>query len=386
MRVVLAPDSFRGSLDAPAACDALAAGVASARPDAVVTAVPMADGGEGTLDRLLSAWGGREVVRTVPGPLGHPVAARYGLARGGTTAVVELAAASGLTALGQEPPDPLRASTRGTGELVLDAVSRGAREVVVCLGGSASTDGGGGLLAALGFRLLDDRGRVLPDGGEALRRVAAVDASSVPDAVRRTTFRVACDVTNPLVGPQGAAAVFASQKGATPEDVAVLEAAMCRWAEVLAGATAASGAPGRGDVAAAPGAGAAGGTAAGLVALLGAVTVPGAALVAGAVGLAGALAGADLVLTGEGRLDEQTADGKVVSAVSRLAREAGVPVVAVAGGVGRPLPSLHAAGLTAAFSLADGPRTLGDMVAAAPELLAAVAEQVVRLYGRGAAA
>ncbi|MGF1663365.1 MAG: glycerate kinase [Kineosporiaceae bacterium] len=386
MRVVLAPDSFRGSLHAPEVCDALAAGVRAARPDSLTTAVPMADGGEGTLDRLLSAWGGREVVRVVPGPLGRPVAARYGLLRGGAAAVVELAAASGLAALEGAAPDPLQASTRGTGELVLDAVSRGAREVVVCVGGSASTDGGSGLLAALGFRVLDDHGRVLPDGGAALRHAASVDADEVPETVRAARFRVACDVTNPLLGPRGAAAVFAPQKGAGPEDVALLEAGLSRWAEVLGRTAEAAGGPGPQEIAGAPGSGAAGGTAAGLVALLDAAAVPGAELVADAVGLAGALAGADLVLTGEGRLDEQTADGKVVSVVCRLARAAGVPAVAVAGGVGGSLAGLHAAGLTAAFSLADGPRSLDDLLAAARDLLAAAAEQVVRLHGWRAAA
>ncbi|MFF4236733.1 glycerate kinase [Actinomadura geliboluensis] len=375
MRIVVAPDSFKGSLSAAEVCAAVAAGARRAVPDAEVAAVPMADGGEGTLDCFLAARGGDAVEIAATDPLGRPVKARYALSGDGRSAVVELAAASGLPLVEDVPPDPLNAATHGTGELIADAVRRGAREVLVCIGGSASTDGGAGLLRALGVRFLDAAGAELPPGGAALARLAAIDDSALPDAVRATRFRVACDVTNPLVGPAGAAAVFGPQKGASPAQVAELDAALTVFADVLA----ARGGPRVHDL---PGAGAAGGTCGGLVGVLGAEPAAGAELVAAAVGLPAALAGADLVVTGEGRVDGQSAGGKVVSAVAALARDRGVPCLALAGGVAGPLDELHALGLTAAFSLADGPRTLAELKADAAPLLAAAAEQAVRLFAR----
>ncbi|MGI5422557.1 glycerate kinase [Actinomadura luteofluorescens] len=375
MRVVVAPDSFKGSLSAAQVCAAVAEGVRRAAPGADVAAVPMADGGEGTLDCFLSARGGDAVEVAATDPVGRPVKARYALSGDGRSAVVELAAASGLPLVEDLPPDPMNAATTGTGELIADAVRRGARDVLVCIGGSASTDGGAGLLRALGVRFLDAAGVELPPGGAALARLASIDDSGVPEEVRATRFRVACDVTNPLVGPDGAAAVFGPQKGASPGQVAELDAALA----VFADAVAARGGPRVHDL---PGAGAAGGTCGGLVGLLGAEPSGGALLVAEAVGLPAALDGADLVVTGEGRVDGQSAGGKVVSAVAALARDRGVPCVALAGGVAGPLEELHALGLTAAFSLADGPRTLAELKAGAAPLLTAVAEQAVRLFRR----
>ncbi|GAA4384867.1 glycerate kinase [Actinomadura verrucosospora] len=373
MKVVIAPDSFKGSLSAAQVCAAVEAGVLRAAPDARVAAVPMADGGEGTLDCFLSARGGDAVEVAATDPVGRPVKARYALSGDGRSAVVELAAASGLPLVEDVPPDPMNAGTAGTGELIADAVRRGARDVLVCIGGSASTDGGAGLLRALGVRFLDAAGGELPPGGAALAQLASIDDSGVPDEVRATRFRVACDVTNPLVGPDGAAAVFGPQKGASPGQVADLDAALAVFADVVA----ARGGPRVHDL---PGAGAAGGTCGGLVGLLGAEPSGGALLVAEAVGLPAALDGADLVVTGEGRVDGQSAGGKVVSAVASLARDRGVPCVALAGGVTGPLEELHALGLTAAFSLADGPRTLEELKAGAAPLLTAVAEQAVRLF------
>ncbi|WP_131763535.1 glycerate kinase, partial [Actinomadura fibrosa] len=253
MRVVVAPDSFKGSLSAADVCAAAEAGVRRAVPAAEVVAVPMADGGEGTLDCFLAARGGEEVEVAAADPLGRPVKARYALSGDGRSAVVELAAASGLPLVEDVPADPLGASTAGTGELIADAVRRGARDVLVCIGGSASTDGGAGLLGALGVRFLDAAGNDLPPGGAALARLARIDDSGLPAEVRATRFRVACDVTNPLVGPSGAAAVFGPQKGASPDQVRELDAALTVFADVLAA---------RGGVRVhdLPGAGAAGGT------------------------------------------------------------------------------------------------------------------------------
>ncbi|TYB41500.1 glycerate kinase [Actinomadura chibensis] len=373
-RVVVAPDSFKGSVSAPEVCAAVEAGVLRAVPGADVAAVPMADGGEGTLDCFLRARAGSVAVEVrATDPAGRPVDARYALSGDDGSAVVELAAASGLPLVEDLPPDPLSSGSAGTGELIADAVRRGARDVLVCVGGSASTDGGAGLLRALGFRFLDASGAELPPGGAALARLARIDGSGVPAAVRAARFRVACDVTNPLVGPDGAAAVFGPQKGASPAQVRELDAALAVFADVVAAHTGVR-------VHDLPGAGAAGGACGGLAGLLGAVPADGAALVADAVGLPAALAGADLVITGEGRVDAQSAAGKVVSAVAALAKERGIPCVALAGGVAGPLDGLHALGLTAAFSLADGPRALAELKAEAAPLLAAVAEQAVRLF------
>ncbi|MER6910408.1 glycerate kinase [Streptomyces sp. NPDC000594] len=373
MRVVLAPDSFKGSLTADAVCAALEAGVLRAVPDAQVVRVPMADGGEGTLDCVGAATGGREISLDVSGPLGAPVTARYLLDTKSSSAVVELAAASGLPLVPADRLDPLRADTTGTGQLIADAIRRGARSVLVCVGGSASTDGGTGLLRALGVRFLDSSGNDLPPGGGALVRLARVEFDAVPAEVRRTQFRIACDVANPLIGPEGAAAVFGPQKGADPAAIRVLERGLTRLADVLADRLGIA-------VHHVPGAGAAGGTCGGMLAVLGAEALPGCELVARAVGLPAALDGADLVLTGEGRLDRQSAGGKVVSLVARLAAERGIPAVAVAGQIVPPLTALHDLGLTAAFSIADGPRTLDAMTGSAAGLLADTAEQVLRLH------
>jgi glycerate 2-kinase len=374
VRVVVAPDSFKGSLPATAVCAAVEAGVRRALPSAGVTRVPMADGGEGTLDCVAAATGGREIALTVPGPLGAPVAARYLLTADGRSAVVELASASGLPLVAGAAGgnDPLRADTAGTGELIADAVRRGARDVLVCVGGSASTDGGTGLLRALGVRFEDAAGEELLPGGGPLSALARIGTDGLNDAVRSTRFRIACDVTNPLVGPLGAAAVFGPQKGASPGQLVRLDAALTRYADVLAARFGVR-------VHELPGAGAAGGTCGGMVAVLGAEPVRGAELVADTVGLTAALEGADLVITGEGRLDAQSAHGKVVSAVARRAAAAGVPVVALAGQIVPPLDELRALGLTAAFAIADGPRTLPEMTDAAAALLAGAAEEVVRL-------
>jgi glycerate kinase len=372
LHVVLAPDSFKGTLAAPDACDAIAAGVRAADPAAVLRQVPMADGGEGTMQSLLACWGGARCFAEVNGPLDQPVLAAYGLSAAGTTAVIEIAAASGL-ALAGASPQAGRASSRGTGELALDALDRGVTELVVCLGGSATTDGGAGLLSALGVRFLDDHGCELGPGGRELLRLASIDDSALHPRARSVTWRLACDVTLPMVGEHGAAHVFGPQKGARPAEVEELDAALRRLASVLHRTYGT-------DVAALPGAGAAGGAAGGLVAALGATIEQGAELVADSSGLSTALQDADLVLTGEGRLDSQSAHGKVVSVVARRAAAAGVPAVALCGGVEPPLHGLHDLGLSAAFSIADGPRGLDTMAEQAPFLLAALAEQVIRLH------
>jgi glycerate kinase len=322
MRVVVAPDKFKGSLDAAAAAEALAAGVRDAIPDAVCDLVPMADGGDGTVDAFLASGA---TARTVPvtGPLGAPVDATY--ARDGAVAVVEMAAASGLVLVPRHA-GARRATTRGTGELLRDALDRGATRIVLGIGGSATTDGGAGALAALGARFLDAAGAVLEPVPDALARVARVDLAGLDPRLGAVDLAIACDVDNPLLGAHGAAAVYGPQKGASPDDIVYLDGVLALLAEAMTAAT------GR-DLRALPGAGAAGGLGWALASACGARLERGVALVAEVRGLARALHGADWCFTGEGRIDEQTLRGKVVDGVAALAHDAQVRAIAFAGSV-----------------------------------------------------
>jgi glycerate 2-kinase len=317
--MVVALDKFRGSLTAVEACAALAEGLRTARPDLDVVQLPVADGGEGTVAAVVAA-GWSAVTRRVSGPTGQPVDATFAVSGG--RAVVELAEASGLALCGTSP-QPLTATTFGTGELIRAALDEGCRMIVLGVGGSATTDGGAGLLQALGARLLDDQDRELPPGGAALRQLARVDLSGLDRRLVESTVTLASDVDNPLLGPAGAAAVFGPQKGADDADIAVLEAGLTRWAERIAVATGS-------DRSAQPGSGAAGGTGFAALAVLGAGMRPGIDVVLDEIDADRRLAGAGLVVVGEGRLDEQSLRGKAPVGVARRTPR-GVPVVAVSG-------------------------------------------------------
>ncbi|MDU0314050.1 glycerate kinase [Phycicoccus sp. M110.8] len=340
-RVLLAPDKFKGTLTAAEVAAHLEAGLRSVVPDLEVAVVPVADGGDGTLAAAEAAGFERVQVRAT-GPTGMPCWAAYG--RRGDEAVVELAEVSGLARLGEGELAPLTATSRGTGDLVAAALDAGCRRVVVGIGGSASTDGGAGLLQGLGARISGRRGRALHAGGGPLVDVVSLDLTELHPGLASAELVVACDVDNPLTGPSGAAAVYGPQKGATPDDVQALDVALSAWADVVARAT------GR-DLRNLPGAGAAGGVGFALLAVLGARAQPGAELVAQLTGLADAVCSADLVVTGEGSLDEQTLHGKAPAAVAALARDKGVPVVAVAGRVALDQPALRAAGVGTAYAL-----------------------------------
>jgi glycerate kinase len=328
MHVVVAPDKFEGTLSAKEAAAALAAGWRRADSGADVKEIPVADGGKGTLEALLDAMGGRRERVRVTGPLGDPVEADYGLvdAPGGLTAVVEMARASGLALVSGARRDPMRATTRGTGELIAAACRHGPSRAIVCIGGSATNDGGGGMAQALGIRLLDEEDGDLPPGGAALRRLARIDASGLDRAVRGVEVVVASDVDNPLTGPRGASAVYGPQKGATPAQVQRLDQALGHLAAVIHRDLGL-------DVRDVPGAGAAGGLGAGLIAFLGGRIRPGFEVVAGALDLERRLQDADVVITGEGKYDTQSERGKAPAGVLRLAREAGCRTVLVAGQV-----------------------------------------------------
>ncbi|HYU63139.1 MAG TPA: glycerate kinase [Verrucomicrobiae bacterium] len=341
-KVLVAPNAFKGTLTASQAARAIARGVHEAFPDAEVVEVPVADGGDGTVEALVSANHGEYLTAVVEGPLGDSVTATYG--RFASSAVVELAAASGLTLIPAERRDPRRTSTYGFGQLLAAARQPGVSEMLVGIGGSATNDGGAGMAQALGYLLLDAEGRNLPRGGAALARLQRVDRGTFQPWPLR--LRVACDVTNPLTGPRGASAVYGPQKGADPEAVKELDAALARLAEVIERDL------GK-QVAALPGAGAAGGAGAGLVAFLDAQLVRGAPLIVAASGFDSKLLGADLVITGEGQADEQTAFGKAPGEVAQRARAAGVPVLLVAGSKGPGWEALNSIGVTSVVAMTD---------------------------------
>lgn len=337
--VLVAPDKFKGTLSAAAVADHVAAGLTAARPATTVVCAPVADGGDGTLDAALVA-GYRRVPVTVSGPTGQPVEAAVAVHEG--VAVIELAAASGLVLLPDGVPEPMGASSRGTGELMRAALDAGCRELVLGAGGSACTDGGAGMLQALGASLRDAHGEEIGPGGAALARLAVVDLRGLHPRLAGVRVVLASDVDNPLLGPRGAAAVYGPQKGAGPAQVAELEAALARWAELVdaAGATRS-------------GAGAAGGVGYAAMSVLAATRRPGIEVVLDLVGFAAKLERATLVITGEGSMDEQTLHGKAPAGVAAAARAAGVPVVAVCGRCELAEPALRGAGIDAVYALTD---------------------------------
>src|SRR5438105_6405369 len=327
MRIVIAPNAFKGSLSALEAAEAIAEGVQVAAPDIELVLLPIADGGDGTVEALVAATHGDHRSLRVRGPLGDPVDAAYGLIDQGSTTVIEMAKAAGLALVPTQQRDPRITTTYGVGELLQHAYDAGARHFIVGIGGSATNDGGAGMAQALGYHLLDEQGHELPPGGLALKKLARIHVGGVHADWKAAVVDVACDVSNPLTGPSGASAVYGPQKGATPEMVAELDAGLRRLAEVIQRDLGV-------EVDSLPGAGAAGGLGAGLVAFAGARLRPGAEMVMEALKLDETLNSADLVITGEGRLDSQTARfGKGPAAVARHAKNAGIPVVGIGGSV-----------------------------------------------------
>jgi glycerate kinase len=375
MRIVIAPNAFKGSLSALDAAEAIGEGILAAASDADLVLVPIADGGDGTVEALVAATHGEGRTHRVRGPLGDLVDADYGLIDGGSTAVIEMAKAAGLALVPAGKRDPRITTTYGVGELLQGAYDDGARRFIVGIGGSATNDGGAGMAQALGYHLLDDAGHELPPGGLALKRLARIQVGDVHANWKEAEVEVACDVTNPLTGPTGASAVYGPQKGATPEMVAELDAALKHFAEIIRRDLGV-------DVEQLPGAGAAGGLGAGLVAFTGARLRPGAEMVMEALRLDERLVGAQLVITGEGRLDSQTARfGKGPAAVARHARQAAIPVVAIGGSV---------ADETELRLLFDGleatvvePCSLDQAIAQARLLLVAASTRVMRLLLAG---
>jgi glycerate kinase len=370
MKILIAPDSFKGNMRAAEVCAAISEGILRADGGAEIYRVPLADGGEGTARALTEAAGGRFVKAKVTGPLGETVEAEFGLIHGDKTAVLDMASASGIELVSRERLNPLKATSYGTGELIRAALDAGVQEIVLGIGGSATVDGGIGMLAALGFGITDGKGAPAGQGGEALERIAAVDVRGADPRLREVSIKVACDVTNPLLGPRGAAAIFGPQKGATPAMVETLDRGLGKLAEAWIRAGLAS------DVEQ-PGDGAAGGVGAAVRICLGARMESGALLVMEHAGFFDKLEGADLVITGEGMTDGQTLGGKLCSVAAQESRRRGVPVALLSGALGGDVAPLLEI-FDYAVSIACGQPGLDAMIRSSRRDLAFAAENLVR--------
>jgi glycerate kinase len=378
MKIIIAPDSFKENLTSLEVASEIETGLKRVWPDAECVKVPMADGGEGTVQSLVDATGGEIVKCEVTGPLGAKVVASYGLLGGGRTAVIEMAEASGLPLVPKAERDPLAASTFGTGQLIADAIHRGVEEIIIGLGGSATNDAGAGIAQALGVRFLDASGApfVEPLGGGRLGDVAAIDVRWVNPSLNRVRMSVACDVTNPLVGDKGASHVYGPQKGATPEMVEHLDRSLAHFAAVIKRDLGI-------DIAATPGAGAGGGVGGGLIAFTHATLKRGVELVVAATRLEDHMQGADLAITGEGRVDFQTAFGKTPSGVAAAARKFGVPVVAIGGGLADDAGGVFAHGIDGLESATPNAMALDVAIKKSRQYLQDAAERVARLIAIG---
>ena len=374
MKVVVAIDSLKGSLSSIQAGHAVKQGILSACPDAKVVVKPLADGGEGTTDSLIEGLGGTRIDLQVTGPLGSSVSAYYGYLEESKTAVLEMASAAGITLVPETQKDPLAATTYGVGEMILNALHRGCRKFIIGIGGSATNDGGLGMLKALGYRFLDREGNDLGEGAQALSKIASISTEHVDPLLADCEFQVACDVTNPLCGPNGATYIYGPQKGVTEEMKAPLDAAMEHYAKISEQST-------RTQFANTPGAGAAGGLGFAFLSYLNATLVPGIDLILDAIHLEKEIQDADVVVTGEGRLDHQTAMGKAPIGVARIAKKYGAVVVAFAGSVTRDASACNQAGIDAFFPIVRVITTLEEAMdpANARENLSLTAEQVFRL-------
>jgi len=377
MKIVIAPDSFKESLTALEVAESIARGIHRVLPEAQTVCIPMADGGEGTLVTVLDATASEPRHARVSDALGRPIDAQWGWLSN-QTALIEMASAAGLEHIAVEYRDPLIADTFGVGELIRAALDAGARTIVLTAGGSATNDGGAGMLRALGMRWLDDQGNPLAPGGAALAQLDRADASDLDPRLAQIELIIATDVNNPLCGPSGASATFGPQKGATPELVQQLDRALARLADVTAHTLAK-------DVRDAAGAGAAGGLGFAAMAWLNAQMKPGVQMIAELVELEASIQQADLVFTGEGRMDAQTQQGKTPMGVIQIAQRHQVPVIALAGQLGDGYQSLYEMGLTAAFSLANGPLSLKQAVEQGSDLLESQAADIMRTWQKAAA-
>ena len=372
MKVVIAPDSYKGCLSALEVAKAMERGVLSVFPSAEVRKIPIADGGEGTVAALVTATNGQLRQTEVTDPLGNKIIAHWGVLGDGRTAVIEMAAASGLPLVPKEKRDPRVTTTYGTGELIKAALAEGLAKIIIGIGGSATNDGGTGMARALGVRFLDAAGQEVAAGGGSLAEICQIDTTGLDPRLKNTEIVVACDVDNPLCGTRGASAVFGPQKGATPEMVQQLDAGLAKYASCARQAT------GR-DVAEKAGAGVAGGLGAGLMFFTPAQLKPGVEIVLDAVGFSDIVRDADFVITGEGRTDFQTAFGKAPVGVAKVAKTHGAPVFCISGGLGEGADDVLAQGIDAVMSICDRPLSLEECMAAGAQLIEPAAARLCRI-------
>jgi len=376
MKIIIAPQAFKGSLKAPEAAQAMAEGVKSVINDVEIVLLPLADGGEGTVKAMVEATKGKLSVTEVHGPLGEMVNATWGILGDRKTAVIEMAAASGLNLVPRHSLDAMSASTYGTGELIQAALEAGYHRIIIGLGDSATSDGGAGMAQALGIKLLDVQKRPIPPGGEGLSHLEHIDVTRLHPLIKESTIICACDVTNPLYGKEGAAYVYGPQKGATPEMVRQLDVGLRKFAEIIKRDM------GK-DISNIPGGGAAGGLAAGLLAFLDASLQSGIDIVCDSIDFDKHLVGTDLVLTGEGRIDRQTPRGKTISGIAVRAKKASVPVIAFAGELGEGYQELYNIGIEKAVSIVPDSMEQEEAMVNAARLLRGAVERALQIYFPG---
>lgn len=370
-KIVIAPDSFKGSMSAKEVADAIERGIKSVLTNAEIIKIPMADGGEGTVETLVDATSGQIIKLNVLDPLGSETEAYFGILGDGSTAVIEMALASGLTMVPRDKRNPLFTTTFGTGQLIKAALDNGCRELIIGVGGSATNDGGVGMAQALGIKFLNNKGQEISFGGGNLLNIDRIDLKNMDKRVKDCKFKVACDVDNPLCGPKGASYVFGPQKGATPEMVKYLDENLAHLAEVIKRDMGI-------DVKNEPGAGAAGGLGAGLMAFCNAQLQRGIELVIEATKIEEKIKGADLVITGEGQMDYQTAHGKTPYGVAQVAKKRNVPVVALVGSIGAGVEVLYEKGIDSIFSIVEGPMSLEESMEQGAILIERTANRVIR--------
>lgn len=373
MNILIAPDSFKGSITSVEYCDIAESKIKERIPDSNIIKCPLADGGEGTVESLIYNTKGTIFNLWVTGPLGTPVEAFYGILGDGRTAVIEMASASGLPLVPEESKNPMITTTFGTGELVKDALDKGCNRIVLGIGGSATNDGGAGMMQALGYQLLDNDKKTISRGGEGLLKLKFIDTSTRDKRLDEVEFLVACDVNNPLCGPDGASYVYGPQKGATKDQISILDKALSHYADIIQKEF-------KKEVKNIPGAGAAGGLGAGLIAFFDATLKPGFHIIANMIGLESIISNGDLdlIITGEGEINYQTVNGKLPYGVAKVAKKYNVPVIAIVGTIGEGADKVYNYGIHSIYSIVKGPCSLDYALDHAKELLADTIDRVMR--------